>query len=315
MRRFGVVGLAPLLLAACGGGSGNGTVSLADLPTRLMQASCAREVRCGVYPNETTCEAAFSVLDFGQLQADVTAGRTKYDGKAVADCLAAFDFTSCSETAAISTPSPSACRQAIQGTLGGGAACYTSDECVSGNCDMSACVSGASCCAGTCTAPLTTVAIGADCSSTTVTCPDGSFCQAGTGGAATVCVAKIAAGQPCTNLTDCAPGTVCVNALSGGASICGQLPGRGSSCTGSQFCDSPGDYCDFTTGVCTARVAPGGACPTNTECVSAAVCDMTTSICVALGLPGAACTQASDCLTNDCVAGACVVKPAAPTCP
>jgi hypothetical protein len=110
-------------------------------------------------------------------------------------------------------------------------------------------------------------------------------------------------------------GTVCVNGPNGGAATCGQLPGHGASCTASQFCDNLGDYCDLTTGVCATRVAPGGACPTNTQCASAAFCDTTTTTCVALGLPGAACTQATDCLTNDCVAGACAVKPAAPICP
>ena len=48
--------LAPLALAACGGG--NGTVAITDLGPSVETASCAHEVRCGVYADEATCEPA-----------------------------------------------------------------------------------------------------------------------------------------------------------------------------------------------------------------------------------------------------------------
>jgi len=306
-----VVVLVPLALGACGGG--NGTVAITDLGPRVQQASCAHEVRCGVYPDEATCEAAFSTVDFGQLQVDVAAGKTSYDGKAVADCLAVVRDQSCSITVELSTPAPAVCARAIVGTLGTGAGCYSDEECASGSCDTSACTS-TSCCLGTCAAAMTTVAIGGDCSAPTASCVDGSICQAGATGGAT-CVAKVAAGQPCAALTECAPGTLCVNDATTGQSICGNLPTHGASCAASQFCDAATDYCNLTTGLCTSRVAAGGACPSGGECVAAAFCDATTATCKAYGKTGAACTSSGDCFANDCVGSVCVDPPPATTCP
>jgi len=302
--------LAPLALAACGGG--NGTVAITDLGPSVETASCAHEVRCGVYADEATCEAAFSA-DFGQLEVDVAAGKTAYDGKAVADCLAALRNQSCSITVELSTSAPAACGRAVVGTLATGAACYTDEECASGTCTTSVCTT-TTCCMGSCAAPNPPVAIGADCSSPTAVCADGSFCQTAAGGGAT-CVAKFAAGQPCTALTDCATGTLCVNDPTTGASICGKLPAHGASCLASQFCDASTDYCNLATGVCTSRVAAGGARPTGAECVAATFCDATTSTCKALGMTGAACTSAGECFSNDCVGSVCVVPPPATTCP
>jgi hypothetical protein len=303
--------LVPLAFAACGG---NGTIPIADLTQRVIAANCARDVRCGVYPDEATCEAALAPLDFGQLQANVAAGKSKYDGAAAADCLAALGAGSCSITAEVSTPAPPACARAIQGTLGAGAACNDDTECVSGTCDTSGCTTGASCCAGICAATPTIVALGADCTSPTVACPDDSFC---TGGTIATCVAKIPAGQPCVSLTECVAGLLCVSDPTTGNATCGTFPAHGASCTASQFCDSASDYCDLTTGICTSRVAPGGACqPADVSCVAYATCDATTSTCLALGGAGAACTSASACLSAFCSgSGRCAVPPPATVCP
>jgi hypothetical protein len=313
------VSLALLAVAGCGGGSG-ASIPLADLGARLVDAICTREVRCGVYPDKATCVAASGdLLDEGQVTSDVDSGKTLYDGKAAADCLAGYDspsgYGSCSNSVVLSSPGVKACGKALTGTLMIGAACLNSEVCASGTCDRAACTTGVACCTGVCAAAKTTVAIGDDCSSATVTCPDGSFCQ-GTPSTGMTCVAKIAAGQPCTNLTDCAPGTLCVSDATTGAGICGTLPTRGQSCMAVQFCDAATDYCNTTTGLCTARVTPGGACPMMNECVAYATCNTTTTAtCVAQGSVGAACLVAADCLSGNCAAGSCAVPPAATVCP
>jgi hypothetical protein len=310
------------LLAASGCGGGGASIPLADLGARLLDAICTREVRCGVYPDKATCEAeAGDLLDEGQLIADVNAGRSVYDGKAAADCLSTYDsptgFGSCSNSVALSAHGPSSCGDAIKGTLATGAACIDNDVCLSGNCDRSACTSGVACCMGVCVAAKTTVAIGDDCSSAMVTCPDGSFCQTSTTATGTTrtCVAKIAAGQPCAALTDCAPGTVCVSDAASGAGVCGTWPTRGQSCMASQFCDDVTDYCNTTTGLCTARAIPGGACPQMNACVAYATCTTTTATCVAQGQVGAVCVAPADCLSGNCAAGTCAVQPAPVVCP
>jgi hypothetical protein len=319
--RLRLVLLALLAASGCGGGSG-GSIPLSDLGARLLDAICSREVRCGVYPDKATCAATLgNLLDEAQLTADVNAGRVVYDGKAAADCLStAYDspsgFGSCSNTVALSAPGTPSCGDAIKGTLATGAACFDSDVCLSGSCDRSACTSGAACCMGVCAAAKTTVGIGDDCSSATVACPEASFCpQSSPTGTSPMCTAKIAAGQPCTNLTDCASGTLCVSDATTGAGACGKLPTRGQSCMASQFCDAVTDYCNTTTGLCTARVAPGGACPMMNSCVAYATCSATTTTSVAQGMEGAVCAAAADCLSGNCAAGSCAVQPAAVVCP
>jgi hypothetical protein len=85
---------ALLLLAVIPACDGDKSISLSDFPAAAVDAGCSRAARCGLVPDKASCVAA-SNPDIGQLSADVTAGRVRYDGKAAAACLDALRSLSC----------------------------------------------------------------------------------------------------------------------------------------------------------------------------------------------------------------------------
>jgi hypothetical protein len=91
------------------------------------------------------------------------------------------------------------------------------------------------------------IPVGESCATDT-DCVDGAYCGA-------VCSAFTPVGQPCSGIiVECGPAARC------DAGVCQALAATGSACTDSGGC-MPSDYCPPTTGVCTARIPIGGACP------------------------------------------------------
>jgi hypothetical protein len=206
-----------------------------------------------------------------------------------------------------------ACSVTFIGTLALGVPCFENLACSSGYCNVANCADGAVCCAGTC-APSPTILRGGDCSAGPANCEQGSFCLTDPSSVVQTCAPQLAAGQPCTDYNQCASGYECVSDPTTGTRTCGTLPTEGEACTGSPFCGSLADYCDPTSGVCTRKVEPGGACPTRLECANDAACDGTTGTCVSKAA-GAGCAAATDCLrTLVCANGQCAAPADPPAC-
>jgi hypothetical protein len=316
MWRTGAVALVGLL--ACGGGAGGtgggaGEIALADLPARALEVVCAYGVRCGRFPDRATCLAS-TPQDYGQLTADVTTGRSFYDGAAAADCLAAAGSASCSDF----VTSPASCQSIFKGHLSQGANCFSGAECLSGLCGFTAAACPANvCCPGSCTAVLTPVAAGSECSAPGSVCAEGTFCGVDGDGATPRCLAAIGEGGACRSTSACGAGLVC-HLSSGGNGACAKRPAQGEACEVSRFpCFLSTDVCDSTSSTCVPAAKVGAACQSNGACLAYARCDATTMTCVARGGVDAACTTTADtCLeTLSCVAGRCALPPANPVCP
>jgi hypothetical protein len=288
------------------GGDGSDSIPIADLPARTEHVFCAYEVRCGHYADEESCKTAF----FEKLQgiASVMSGKAKYDGKAAAACLAAFDSAECKISTAMD--SPQSCRDAVKGTVADGGDCLDDDECVSTRCDVGSCAAG-TCCPGVCVAlsPL-----GASCGgSSASSCVSGAVCKFDSATSTESCVARVGAGQPCTAFDSCSRGTFCLGDGTTAGSTCLVPPSTGQPCPGG-VCDDSHDVCDTAARVCTPRVHVGGSCAT-AGCVSYASCDATTKICIARGLVGGVCTDTAPCLLGlSCQNGTCVAPADVPAC-
>ncbi len=300
--------LFPLTMAACGGGA---SIKIDDLDGKVLDAICTQDVACGQFADKASCLAALQVSE-AQIVADVKAGKIKYDGSAAADCLDAISGQSCNLTDQLGAGTPQSCLDALKGAVADAGACFTDEECVSANCDTSMCTGGMMCCAGTCAAAPTKIAIGGDCSASGSRCVDDAFCKQN--GSAATCTAKVANGQPCTGFSDCVAGSICNLDFTTGMGTCGSLPARGETCMADGFgCNSSEDYCDSTTMKCTAKVAPGGACPAGNECVDYAKCNA--MVCAAKAGAGGTCMVTSDCLGDlECQSGTCGLPTAPPAC-
>jgi hypothetical protein len=292
---------------ACGGGD---NIPIGDLDSKARDAICGLEVRCGQYPDKNTCAGA----TFTQLQglADVSSGKVKYDGQAAADCLHAYGSLGCN----ISDQTDNfllaqSCKDIFQGTVADGGACLVNEECISQNCNRSAC-DGTVCCAGACQPKL---AAGGDCAGSGSICVDGTFCKRDATGATAVCVARPAAGQACDSSDICMPGLICNDVAGAGRGACGKAPAEGAACPG-RLCDASSDFCDSTTRTCVHRTAVGGACASTEACVSYANCDAATMKCVARMAVGGACVTTNDCINGQpCTSGICVGAADVPACP
>ena len=158
------------------------------------------------------------------------------------------------------------------GTLADGTACAIGTECKSGDCKID------------------TSGIG----------NDGGVSTCGT------CAPAIADGADCTNGGTCVVGDTCKFATQDGGTFAGTCtkkapPGDvGATCASASDCKSP-NHCVFgtsETGTCTAPVAAGGACDSNSDCDANLVCTgQTTRTC---GQPVA---EGGACFSNDCAPG------------
>lgn len=311
---------ALLLLAVIPACDGDKSISLSDFPAAAVDAGCSRAARCGLVPDKASCVAA-SNPDIGQLSADVTAGRVRYDGKAAAACLDALRSLSCNYSDQGGQAELQACREVVSGAVAAGGVCYSGEECISGDCGGELC-SGSGCCPGVCSPSASSagpVPIGSDCSQDIAGCVDGAFCSYSS--MPPICQAKAAAGQPCdasSGSEECVAGTYCV-ASSASTGTCGTPPAEGQTCypvTSGIACDSSLDFCDEGTLKCIRKIPPGGACPWGVGCVDYAICS-STGMCVAKGRAGDACdeTNGPGCLGSlYCYSGTCAFPPATPVC-
>jgi hypothetical protein len=317
LKRLGLLSRASsiaLLLAACGGGGGNKSIPISQYGDRLLDVLCEASVRCDELPDDSTCRAV-TVIDVGQVVADVAAGTTIYDGAAAAACLDVVTAAGCNMTDAIVvTPEP--CRKAFQGTLAAGSTCYSDAECISLSCILPPTCTEGACCAGQCDAPFVQVAAGGDCSDPHSSCVSSAVCRPGADGVSLTCQPRVGLGQPCEDNTDCAAELWCqVPITSNTGGTCVRLPKRGEDCDISTLpCNSSTDGCDTVTNKCVPRLALGAACGMGPQCADYAFCDGTFT-CVALGSAADGC-DGNDCLGSlECIVGACVKPLVQPVCP
>jgi hypothetical protein len=317
---------AVLLFAAssCGGDGGNAKpVPLSELGSTLLDLICSRAAQCGQFPDKPTCVAS-NIADIGQLMADVSAGKTKYDGAAAGTCFAKVRATlSCTVSSQANAPTDPSCEQIFTGTVADGAPCFTADECVSASCDFTNCT-GNACCAGACSVTVSgRVAIGGDCTAIAARCADGAFCKytvdTATGTGTGVCAALIAEGQTCDPVAGdiCVLGRICRRDPTTSVGTCSKAPATGAPCQLVEPCDDPADYCDPTTMLCTHKLAVGAACPFGNGCVDYANCDMGSQTCVARAKAGEACdasAAAPSCLGSLQCMGTCTPRPPQAVC-
>jgi hypothetical protein len=213
-----------VLIGSCGGGSGAGTVSLADFPARVAAAQCARVFRCCSVPQiqalygtsvttQSACAAELTAV--GQVVvSSVTeaqsAGRIRYDGAAAATCFEKLGSAACTATSNDQSVVPE-CDAYLVPLVATGATCGSDDDCKTGFCDRPL---GST--TGTCAVVPTK---GMACTSRCVT---GSTCDTIMG----ICVDPKADGAFCFVDEDCVSG----------------------------FCDNP----NITGGTCAA--SPGPTC-------------------------------------------------------
>ena len=303
-------------LGGCGGGGGGAVTSipLAQFASRLIDASCARQVACGEAADVASCRGAALVQQQQQWMADVQGGLSIYDPAAAAACVNSLEATdglgSCSQPVRASAEPPAACREVFKGTAALGAACIFGSECQSANCERASCTDR--CCTGTCAAALPDpVAAGGDCSGT-LRCAHGTYCKVSASGS--ICAVELAQGEACVSSSECAPGTFCDHSA-GATGTCARFPLTGETCL--TICDSVADLCDLAnTQKCIPRAAVGSPCSPAGECVAYARCDTVTMNCLARAKAGQACTNSSDCLSGLlCTAGKCALPAQDPACP
>lgn len=317
MRTSIGLGLA-VLVAACGGGSGGGSISLDDLPDELELAQCEAAVACGTMPDVDTCLAAiFAERDdeLKTLTAGIEAGTITYDAEAAGDCLEYYSNVTCRLSGTEDETLEDACRDVFVGQVADGGACVEDEECADdGDCVVDGC--SETCCVGAC-APRQgegggTVEIGGDCSE--ATCVDGAYCHNNFSTGAATCQALVADGGACGDYDACAPGLWCAGFDFEVDGTCRQPPDRGESCEGFGLCDRPDDYCDPTDWICKVRKGPGEACGVDTdECIYYTTC--LDGTCTAYPGEGGDCSVIQSCLGDlDCSSGSCVAPADEPAC-
>lgn len=257
--------VAALIVGACGGGSGNGTLKLEDYLSNRNEALCEQIAHCGLAKSVDECLARGNEITplRATLVAEVTSGKIVFDGAAAGACSAAIETAACEVTALKYRQLPVACLTEFQGFAHEGAACSIDQECISQQCAGASCEMA--CCPGTCigdTAPAVAAA-GAACDN--AICDDASYCDK----VAHACMPLKGANASCESFEECSDGLYCL--LSG---VCGTLPAEGQSC-GTDGCARSNDYCSATTHLCAPEGVLGAACDPSTLCSGIYYCDST----------------------------------------
>jgi hypothetical protein len=284
-----------------------------------MQVSCEWSTRCGYFPDVSTCKAS-TTLDWDQLLASVSSGKTQFDGAAAAAFLEQRRTEGCNWSDVMDN-SDSTSLAVFRGTLPGGATCAGSWECVSFDCDTSACTQvQTACCAGKCAAATPVdnpVPAGGDCSSELAVCADGTYCY--TWREPYTCAVGLKLGEACnpssSGMDDpsnhCLHSAHCKPSNSARGGTCTRPPVAGETCDPSgpiPSCDPINTYCDSSSHICRLRGTAGTACTDDEGCVPYARCDLAKGTCVALGTAGETCdaTASSPCLGSlECTNGKC----------
>ena len=307
------------MVAACGGGSGGGSISLDDLPDELELAQCEAEVACGTMPDVETCLAANFVDrddELKTLAAAVEAGTITYDSDAAGECLDFFRGVTCRLSSTIDQEAfQAACGDVFVGQVAEGGACIDDEECVDdGQCFVAAC--GEACCVGECVPGEGpgggTVEIGGDCSE--ADCVSGAYCQNDFMTGTAVCAAVVASGGACEDFDACAQGLWCAGFDFETPGTCSAPPDRGESCEGFGLCDRADDYCDPADQICKAVKGPGETCMVDSnECAQYTTC--LDGTCTAYPGDGGDCSVIQECLGDlDCSSGTCVAPADEPGC-
>lgn len=219
--------LVTSLAAACGGGD---SVPLSELGGAMGETICAKMVECCTTEelmeellgasNETECRQIYASFIGGllvpALEDSVNAGRTTYDGEAMAACLDTLAGVSCAELrGAVRSGIGDSCEDPFIGHVEVGGMCAGDVDCISGFCNGDSIDFEGNITYGACAA---VPAVGQPC--VDGDCP-GLRCDRQT----TTCAPRLADGETCTFDDDCASDE-CVDTGSG--SVCG----RSMTCDG-----------------------------------------------------------------------------------
>lgn len=253
-----------LLLAACGGSSGDDAavdagLPLAEVPEAYAAVFCDLSERCNpffkAFVPEGDCEdifiATLKAQGFDAIVDAVEDERARYDPAKMQDCLDELSARSCDE---IGDPDPQSCEEAAIGTVERGDDCTTDVECEGD----SICLFSDSC-PGTCSAKSNA---GESCSGDDQ-CKDGLVCSGDTAR----CVAPAEEGDDCEG--GVAPPCASDRLFCLGDDDEKGVPGK---CYPADelFTGQPGDECDFEEG---PLCGDGAACaivdldPLTFECV------------------------------------------------
>jgi hypothetical protein len=258
------------LAAACGGTENGGdgddgpSVSIEELPAKYAEAICQVFTTCAgdlyaIYRPGEDCVKDFTVTveeGLATLPNAVDAGRVKYRGTKVQDCL---DEIAAGDCEALSQREPESCKLALEGTVEEGGDCTLDAEC-SGDqyCKL------AESCPGTC-APYEQA--GGACTSSD-NCVSGLVC-----GETRHCVAPSQEGEACEQgEPKCADGLLCL-----GQDSAQKIPGScypidaalsgkaGDTCSFDGHLCAAAYSCEITTvtplgGTCVAKVDSGAEC-------------------------------------------------------
>jgi len=261
--------LVVVALAGCGGG-----VAIADYQTKLRDARCSFEVRCGLFPDQASCTAFFPVADDPSLAAAVDQGKSTYDADKAEQCVNETANADCNGTTREGREVPAVCFEVVGGTGKMSDACVSNSECESKACDVPTCMMA--CCPGTCGVANPKAALGEPCA--TRTCETGLTCDN-----TKTCADLFAAGVPCQSGDQCAYGLGCV----GTPSTCKVLPELGEPCP-DMACAEIGATC--SAGTCVALGLPGTLCVASTDCSPYFTCDLLRGDCAPFPTRGQSCT-------------------------
>lgn len=304
--------------------SGCGPSSFEDFRNQLTEASCERDVRCGVVgaSEKARCAPPVEALAIVQpgasadLSAAVKAGRMRFNSGGAQACIDAMKGATC-EPAEAARRFELHCHNVVQPKVAVNQGCLGAGECEGGTCVQATPGSPGRC--------IGHPPPGARCvpmnGRPEETCdPTVQFC--GSAGAdpdtGPVCTRHRQRGQACATDDECSFGLVCLG-------TCGDppKPPRGAPCTAiGTLCDV-GVTCD-TTGTCTAQRRAGEACDTPSACEKGLACvglsvdssgNTTSGACRAWLDLGGACANAqiSGCPASQrCETGTCASGPTPP---
>jgi hypothetical protein len=304
-----LVVLAVCDAVGCGsssGGAATGPVPLDLFASALVDAECARDVRCGVVSDLALCHQLYTAgipgftpgvlvglnpwvyarADFNSVPAivaAVNAGKAHYDPVAARACLNAAAAVACNLIRDWPASLGGVCRKAFTGTIAVGDHCISDLECLPG----SFCAPGINACDGICTSA------GAYCNFDEQ-CPGAQACQAmalgqntgaPAGGSCVTAVPPGAAGQSCGTSVLCQPDLYCA----GGACMPTSQEGQpcianvdpSGGCAGGLICVSDDLGANAT---CLKPAASGASCQFKAQCggmFSSLACDETQHRCAA----------------------------------
>jgi hypothetical protein len=258
MRKIAVL---MVLLAGCGGG---GSVSLDRYTDEYRAAYCQYLTRCGLAESEDTCEQLHVDRRFpvaATVRAGVAMGKIVYDGGAARACIDAYAGRPCDVTGRDNRAHTDVCVEAFAGTLGDGAACGSSIECISRNCEAPAC--GEACCMGACVGGAEPDLGGpGDPCNELIPCGGESFCDR----QSLMCEPLKPSGAACVNPGDCQYGLGCSLDKK-----CAVEPALGAPCSGG--CRDDGTVCSPASGTCVKVGLAGAACANSEDCSLLYYCD------------------------------------------